>query len=206
MTKLTETEAKQKEIELIALYKTNCCKYDKPELGYNMTDGGDGITGWHHTEESKRKMRESKKILSGENHPMFGKHHSEETKDKIRIAHQGTSMSKECKEKMSKAKVGTNNNQAVCVYCIEANTIFGTIMDGARYAGVSRESLNNNLNNKWKHAGRHPITGEQLSWKYVFDTTRKNGVVIPGAITLGYVTQEQVDEYLNNLKQKGNEI
>lgn len=202
---LTENEAKQKEIELIALYKTNCCKYDNPEFGYNMTDGGDGTSGWHHSKESKIKMRESRRVLSGENHPMYGKHHTQEAKDKIRISRQGTSLSDECKIKMSKARIGIKNNQAVCVYCIETNTIFGTIMDGANYAGVSTESLRNNLNNKWKHAGRHPATGEQLSWKYAFDKTRKNGVVIPGAITLGYITEEQVSEYLNDLKQKGND-
>lgn len=201
---LTENEAKKKEIELIALYKTNCCKYDNPELGYNMTDGGDGISGWHHSEESKRKMRESRKVLSGENHPMYGRKHTQETKNKIRISRQRISLSEECKIKMSKSKIGIKNNQAVCVYCIETNTIFGTIIDGANYAGVSRISLENNLNNKWKHAGRHPVTGEQLSWKYVFDKTRKNGVVIPGAITLEYITEEEVNEYLNNLKQKGN--
>ena len=55
----------------------------------NFTNGGEGISGYNHTYETKRKQSEKKK---GENHPMFGKrgnetpmfgkHHSEETKRK----------------------------------------------------------------------------------------------------------------------------
>ena len=37
------------------------------------------------------------------------------------------------------------------------------------------------------------------------DCVEQDGVVIQGAITLGYITEEQVHEYLNNLRQKGND-
>lgn len=67
---LTETEAKEKEIELIALFKTNCLKYTNPSYGYNMTDGGDGICGYQHTEEWKQ---QHSKVMSGENNPSYGK-------------------------------------------------------------------------------------------------------------------------------------
>jgi len=45
-------------------------------------------TGWHHTQETKDKMRTSgknrKQDLNGSNNPMFGEKHSEATKQKIR--------------------------------------------------------------------------------------------------------------------------
>ena len=66
---LTEKEAQQKEIELIALYKTNCLKYSKPSYGYNMTDGGEGISGYKHTQEWKE---EHSKRMSGENNMHYG--------------------------------------------------------------------------------------------------------------------------------------
>lgn len=51
-TGLTEKEAKEKEQELIKFY-------DSKNSGYNLTDGGDGIIGYHHSEETKRKISNS---------------------------------------------------------------------------------------------------------------------------------------------------
>ena len=56
---LSYEEASQKEIELIAKYKTNCRKYGN-DYGYNMTDGGDGTTGHVVSEEAKQKMSQQK--------------------------------------------------------------------------------------------------------------------------------------------------
>ena len=44
--------AKEKEQELIKFY-------DSKNSGYNLTDGGDGIIGYHHSEETKRKISNS---------------------------------------------------------------------------------------------------------------------------------------------------
>ena len=84
---LTQEEAKEWEVILIALFKTNCSRYKNPERGYNLTDGGDGMSGFKFSEESKIKMSQSKKgkklsedhkeklrkLFSGENNPMHGK-------------------------------------------------------------------------------------------------------------------------------------
>lgn len=51
---LTEEEAKQEEIRLIALYKSNNKRY-----GFNLTNGGEGVTGLKFSEESKKRLRES---------------------------------------------------------------------------------------------------------------------------------------------------
>lgn len=99
---LTKKEAEQKEIELIAKYKSNNINF-----GYNISDGGNIISedtrerisnalkgvlagennpnyGRCLSEETKIKISESiKGLFVGEKHPMFGKHHSEEAKRKI---------------------------------------------------------------------------------------------------------------------------
>ena len=62
---LTSEEAKEKEKELIKQYKSNDSNY-----GYNITNGGDGVHGFHHNEETKRKLGLIWK----------GRHHTEETK------------------------------------------------------------------------------------------------------------------------------
>lgn len=51
------------------------------DIGYNLTDGGEGVSGFKHSDESKQKMSESKKIIFlGENNPFYGKSHSKESK------------------------------------------------------------------------------------------------------------------------------
>jgi hypothetical protein len=78
---LTEKQSFQRETFLIDYYKT---------LGHrltNQTDGGEGASGWVHTEETKRKISAGNR----------GKVLSEETKRKISIGNQGRVMSEEHK-------------------------------------------------------------------------------------------------------------
>ena len=128
---LTEIEAKQKEVEFIALYKTNCCRYKDPEFGYNMTDGGEGTTGIKWTDDAKEKLSNSMKALHasedspytyvphfvGEEHPMYGRKHTDEAKDKVSQANKGRFVgeksymygvpkSEEIRKKISATKTG----------------------------------------------------------------------------------------------------
>lgn len=94
---LTYNDATQMEIELIALYKTNICKWGKEALGYNLTDGGGGSVGHTLSEETRRKISEKAKgrefseerkqqyseMFIGEKNPFYGKHHTDETKEKL---------------------------------------------------------------------------------------------------------------------------
>lgn len=70
-----EKELNEKEIFWISEYRKNC------EV-YNSTIGGDGISGWHHSVETKQKMSENRK---GEKHPMFGKKLSPEHIEKLSV-------------------------------------------------------------------------------------------------------------------------
>ena len=115
---LSESKAKYIEKILIALFKTNVCKYGF-KYGYNCTDGGDGLSGKPCSEETKRKISESErgKLVSdetkqklstslkgkytGEAHPLWGVKISEESKKKNRDAHLGKKASEETKKKMS---------------------------------------------------------------------------------------------------------
>lgn len=92
---LTKEEAEQKEIELIAQYKSN-----QKEFGYNIENGGNhqgnvseetkrkiGIAhkGKKLSNDARKKISDSNKIRFSkkENHPMYGKHHSQDTINKI---------------------------------------------------------------------------------------------------------------------------
>ena len=87
---LTETEAFRHEIYMISVF-------GRKDLGtgilYNMTNGGDGTSGWVPSEEYRKKMSEAKK----------GKTHSEDSKKKMSVAQKGKTLSEEHRRKMSEA-------------------------------------------------------------------------------------------------------
>jgi len=97
----------------------NCCLDDTEKVmiktlntktpnGYNVIDGGNTTYGFHHTEETKKKMSLSN---IGENNPMYGKigdknpnygsHRTKDTKRKISKIAVNRKYSKKSKEKMS---------------------------------------------------------------------------------------------------------
>ena len=82
---LTEKEAKWLENYLICYYRTFVGFKDDCK-GYNCTLGGDGLVGWHPTNETKEKMSESKK---GKPSPWKGKHPSEETRRRMSESKKG---------------------------------------------------------------------------------------------------------------------
>ena len=107
---LTEQEAKDLEIELIA-------KHGRLDLGeghlLNRTDGGEGINGYIFSEETKRKMSEAQKgrIVTEEHRKnlseaLKGRTHSEEHRRKMSEVRKGRTHSEEHKRKISEAAKG----------------------------------------------------------------------------------------------------
>lgn len=90
----------------------------------NLTDGGEGVAGYRHTEEDRRKQSEALKNsgkVKGINNPMFGVHRwgvdsphfghhaSQETKDKISKANLGKKRSEEYVKKLRLKYKGEGN-------------------------------------------------------------------------------------------------
>jgi len=90
---LTEQEAKDLEIELIA-------KHGRLDLGegylINKTDGGEGTNGYIVSEETKRKLSEAAKRRT----------HTEETRRKIGEANKRRTVTEETRRKMSETRKG----------------------------------------------------------------------------------------------------
>lgn len=65
------------------------------------------------------------------------------------------------REKISVANKGKNG---VNIYCPELNETFSTIKSASDKYGINKTSIGYCLCGKQKHAGKHPVTGELLSW------------------------------------------
>ena len=102
----TEEEALYHEVLLIS-----CMKDMKIEL-CNLTDGGEGATGYKHTNEHKTKLKGNSYGASTWGMTFKGKKHSEESKAKmsyVRIGNKnkaGTTLSEESKAKISASNLG----------------------------------------------------------------------------------------------------
>jgi hypothetical protein len=100
---LTEEQAFQNEMDFISWYG----RVDSGTgILRNLTDGGEGVSGLIHSEETRRKIGEAQK---GNTHSL-GKTTSEETKRKIGEAQKGKILSEEHKRKISEAQKGNTNN------------------------------------------------------------------------------------------------
>jgi group I intron endonuclease len=80
---------------------------------WNMTDGGEGTSGYIPSEEHRAKLSEANK---GEKHPMYGKKHTDEARATMSEAQKGENnpnygktLSAEHKAKISEANKGENN-------------------------------------------------------------------------------------------------
>lgn len=72
-----------------------------------------------------------------------------------------TYCSQTTREKISAANKGKHG---VKVYCPELDEMFDTIKEAAKKYNVNKVSIGYCLCGKQKHAGKHPVTGELLSW------------------------------------------
>lgn len=214
---LTKEDAEDIEKSLIKTYNTKNC-------GYNCTDGGEGASGLIISEEAKKKMSEKAKERYkdktnhpmynvhryGEDSPFYGKHHTKETKETISALAKdrfsnpqnnpmyGKQHTEETREKMSQNHADFSHEKhprSSPVYCIELNEIFWGATGAQRKYGIDYRSISACCRHKdgCKSAGKHQETKTTLHWIYTSE-----------AIENGYITQEQVDDYLNNLKQEGN--
>lgn len=203
---LSKEDAESKEVELIAYYQSN-----KREHGYNIQPGG--FTPGKMSEETKHKISEANKgrcfnpitpefkkfmseRMSGKNNPMYGVHlvRSQESRNKQREKilgennpFYGKHHSEETKLKMSKMRKGKSKERMwIVVYCAELNKIFRSVSQASDELNILSTCICAACCGRQKTAGGY-------HWYYVYDQTRRDGTVIQGAVSLGYITEEELE-------------
>ena len=117
-----------------------------------------------------------KKSSIGENNAFYGKRHSEISKMKMSQSSIGKRHTDESKQKMSVSSSGEKNKRSRQIYCYELNEVFGSTREAERKTGICYRSIVDCANKKQRYAGKHPITGEKLTWEYLDNIKIKNDI------------------------------
>ena len=83
------------------------------------------------------------------------------------------------------------------VFCIELDSLFVNNHNAKSEIDICYSDIYQCCIGQRPSAGKHPVTGKPLHWKYVYDQNDKNGNPIEGAITLGYISTERVNEHFH---------
>ena len=142
-------------------------KTQDPRFGYNITSGGDGVSGWHPSEKTRKKISESAKKRIGELNPNFGHSWTSKMKMKAGEKHRKENLSEETLKKMSnsaKGRIGDRNSffgkhhsdetrkmlsalksRPVKMFGTSGNLMrtFPSIKDAAREMGISGAAISN---------------------------------------------------------------
>lgn len=164
-------------------------------------------------EDYRKNVTNKLKKYSGKHAIWYGRRHSEETKQKIREAHAGIVVTDETRkklsfinsgegnpfygkkhsvksiEKMSIAHKGDKNGFAKMVLQLDKSgtpiKIWNCIQQASKILDVNANSISLCCRGEQKTSGGY-------RWLYIYDQTKRNGVIVQGAISLGYLTEEDV--------------
>ena len=143
---MTSEQSNRLEQMCILLFKTNVYKYNDPEFGYNLTDGGEGQNGrklvGSELERSLRQLDEYRDIWRGS-------HHSQKAKEKMRQA------------KLGKRRGESNNSKKVKAIHPETGDviIFDCSLDVADYFHVTKTMVC-----RWLRHGVTPRNGYKFEY------------------------------------------
>lgn len=170
-------ECSEDDLDFLEKYYIKQWDTQNENCGYNLDGGGSksrlmsdktralmsvAQKGRVVSEETRRKLRENHADFSGENNPNFGKVKSEQSRQKSRDSNKKTWSNPELRFKHSQIKVGQGTKQ---YYSPELDMVFDGLKQAMDYVGLkSTTKISDCVYGRSKSAGKHPITGEKLTW------------------------------------------
>ena len=161
------------------------------ELGFklcNITDGGDGVSGYKHTNEARAKMSEKKtgvklepfseehkqkmsKAAMGDNNPMYGKEITDEHRARLIVSAKAKVFSPEHRANLSKALIGRKFSAETRKKISEAgkgrqSPNLGKKMSDEQKKKISQSLKGNILPEQTKSKISESLTGRELSEKH----------------------------------------
>jgi hypothetical protein len=85
--------------------------------------------------------------------------------EKRSAAHSRENLKHDALKKYKEATAGRNNPRAFPIYSPELDEAFWGAKEAYDKYGISRGDISSCISGKLKHAGKHPITGEPLTWQ-----------------------------------------
>ena len=182
---------------------------DNPMYGKHLSEEAKRKIGESHkkenlSEETLRKISEQAKerFSVPENNPMYGKTHTEESR-RLMSEKAKARCTDEWREKTSRNLKGKfsgyknpNYGKGQPVVQFDENKymmdVFISAATAEKCTNIFASSIRFCCVGKYRHAGGY-------YWYYLYDQTRKDGTIIPGAISLGLITEEQALAQLNQL-------
>ena len=139
------------------------------------------------------KMSNNRTNPSGKSNYMYGKHHTEKTKDKIRRANNGQNSGE---NNPAYGKRGNELRTPIVQFTKDKQLIeiYESISGAERITNISHVHIISVCRNQRKTAGGY-------YWRYLYDQTCKDGTIIPCAITLGLITEEEALRMLEEQKE-----
>ena len=154
---LTIQEAQKKEQELISYY-------DSLNNGYNATQGGQGIIGYHHNNQKKQQISQSMKKYLQE--------HPEEGERRKKVFLQPQNWGKRTQKVTEYFKAGSQHakdrvkKNKKKIICLNTGEFFDSIQDAANWCKVHNSGISKCLKGIQKTAGKHPQSKQPLKWQY----------------------------------------
>ena len=139
------------------------------------------------SEETRRKISQSQ--MGKKNH-RYGKHHTEEHKKMLSEMNSGEHNHFYGKHHSEDVKKQLSETKSKAVYCVETKHIYFSALIAQDNTNVCHSSIGKNCGGKQKTAGGY-------HWHYLYDQKLRDGTIIPGAITLGLITEEEALAQLN---------